>query len=249
MNLRPKDLDNDNDSGADAIWDYWSFEDGKSLKFDVTNPDSSAKAFYIKLDEGNPIGSGNATSVVYSANVPANSTSSFFLSAGGLMPQLCMRELPPSPGGTPANFAWGKTDINLKHITQITFWMMYVKQDTTLIFDDIKFINDPSSDLSYMNNIVDQYGQYTKQTWPGKVTSDADLTSNAISEATTLDTQIQEIEDMNKYTQYGGWKNESLKQEATGRFYVKKVDGKWTYIDPEGYPFISTGLDISYNFV
>ena len=105
-------------------------------------------------------------------------------------------------------------------------------------------INDPTSDLSYMNNIVDQYGQYTKQTWDGKVTSDADLTSRATSEEATLDTQIQQIEDMNKYTQYGGWKNEALKQEATGRFYVKKVDGKWTYIDPEGYPFISTGLDI-----
>ena len=53
-----------------------------------------------------------------------------------------MRELPPSPGGTPANYAWGKKDIDLTHITQITFWMLYNKQDTTLIFDDIKMIRN-----------------------------------------------------------------------------------------------------------
>ena len=50
MNLRPKDIDNDNDSdsGSAIVWDYWEFEDGKCLKFDVTNPASSTKAFYIK---------------------------------------------------------------------------------------------------------------------------------------------------------------------------------------------------------
>lgn len=26
------------------------------------------------------------------------------------------------------------------------------------------------------------------------------------------------------------------KQQATGRFYVKKVNGRWWIIDPEGYP-------------
>lgn len=35
-----------------------------------------------------------------------------------------------------------------------------------------------------------------------------------------------------------GWKNEEMRQEATGFFYVKKLNGRWWYIDPEGYPCI-----------
>lgn len=42
--------------------------------------------------------------------------------------------------------------------------------------------------------------------------------------------------------QYGGIMIESLKQEITGYFYTKKIDGRWWMIDPLGYPFISIGL-------
>lgn len=41
---------------------------------------------------------------------------------------------------------------------------------------------------------------------------------------------------------YGGWINESLKQEATGNFYVKKLGDRWYYIDPLGYPCITVGV-------
>ena len=49
---------------------------------------------------------------------------------------------------------------------------------------------------------------------------------------------------------YGGLKNEDMRQDATGYFYVKKLGGRWWYIDPEGYPCIirsMTGPCISYN--
>lgn len=41
---------------------------------------------------------------------------------------------------------------------------------------------------------------------------------------------------------YGGWMNESMKQEATGNFYVKKLGSRWYYIDPLGYPCITPGV-------
>ncbi len=37
---------------------------------------------------------------------------------------------------------------------------------------------------------------------------------------------------------YGGWVNKYLQQQATGHFYVKKVEGRWYFIDPLGYPLI-----------
>lgn len=35
---------------------------------------------------------------------------------------------------------------------------------------------------------------------------------------------------------YGSWKTN--KQEATGYFRVQQIDGRWWFIDPEGYPYI-----------
>lgn len=39
------------------------------------------------------------------------------------------------------------------------------------------------------------------------------------------------------YDVYGGLIDENLRQEATGFFYTKKIDGRWWTFDPLGYPF------------
>ena len=56
-----------------------------------------------------------------------------------------------------------------------------------------------------------------------------------------------------KYDVYGGLMDDSVKQEATGFFYTKKIGDRWWTIDPLGYPFyraavvaIGTGSGIQY---
>ena len=39
---------------------------------------------------------------------------------------------------------------------------------------------------------------------------------------------------------YGSWMTN--RQEATGFFRVQQIDGRWWFIDPEGYPFIHKGV-------
>lgn len=46
-----------------------------------------------------------------------------------------------------------------------------------------------------------------------------------------------------KLDKYGGLMDESLRQEATGFFYSKKIDGRWWAIDPLGYPFFRTAIN------
>ena len=41
--------------------------------------------------------------------------------------------------------------------------------------------------------------------------------------------------------EWGGFKIASMKQKATGYFYVKKINGRWWYIDPLGYPYFCMG--------
>ncbi len=68
------------------------------------------------------------------------------------------------------------------------------------------------------------------------------------------------LDDLGKYTDYeaqgeieqdvyGGWMNPEMRQEATGFFYSKKIDGRWWFIDPLGYPCIVrtiSGPNINY---
>lgn len=83
---------------------------------------------------------------------------------------------------------------------------------------------------------VDEYGQYIHSDWPGKIYSDADFPAR-------LKEEEQEMADWPgpaDWNQYGGWAT-GPRQEAKGFFYVKKVNGKWWLVDPEGCLFWSYG--------
>lgn len=86
--------------------------------------------------------------------------------------------------------------------------------------------------------IVDRYGQYLYNDWPGKVHSDQDIRDGIAVEA-ALAEQFDEFPDLN---QYGGWKT-GPQLEATGFFRTGKVDGRWWFVDPEGRLFWSFGVN------
>ncbi|NGM60862.1 hypothetical protein G5B30_02910 [Sphingobacterium sp. SGG-5] len=84
---------------------------------------------------------------------------------------------------------------------------------------------------------IDKYGQFIHKDWPGKTKNDSDLHGD-------LQRELEEIESNPGPADrglYGGWlKGKRL--EATGNFQVRKVDGKWWMVDPDGYLFWSHGV-------
>lgn len=84
---------------------------------------------------------------------------------------------------------------------------------------------------------IDKYGQFMHKNWPGKTTSDSDLVADRRRELL----EIENNPGPNDRSQYGGWLK-GKRQEATGSFYVRKVDGKWWMVDPDGYLFWSYGV-------
>ncbi|MFD2333497.1 carbohydrate-binding protein [Cohnella sp. GCM10020058] len=95
------------------------------------------------------------------------------------------------------------------------------------------------AELSKDALMVDKYGQWMSETWPGKVDYDVQLQLEYAIEAAQLATTSL---NLSKYDAYGGIKSLG-KYTATGFFRLQKIDGKWWFVTPEGYPFMMKGVD------
>jgi hypothetical protein len=84
---------------------------------------------------------------------------------------------------------------------------------------------------------VDEYGQWYQKEWPGKVSSLKELSDNMMA----LETECRDASFPDQWSLYGGWK--SKKFNATGFFRVQHDGKRWWFVDPEGYAFLSAGVD------
>ncbi|MER7336110.1 MULTISPECIES: hypothetical protein [unclassified Micromonospora] len=99
-------------------------------------------------------------------------------------------------------------------------------------------------ELTRYTRLADQYGQYLYQDWPGKVTSDEQLRQEHRDEAARLaDVRL----DTATYDRYGGVKALG-RYDSEGFFRLKKIDGKWWFVTPDGHLFFLKGVDsVSYD--
>lgn len=86
--------------------------------------------------------------------------------------------------------------------------------------------------------IVDKFGQWTFRDWENKMKDEQQLVTFLQQTAQ----KAQKTVDMpQEWSAYGGWKKKKFK--ATG-FFRTEFDGKrWWLVDPEGYAFLSHGVD------
>ena len=86
--------------------------------------------------------------------------------------------------------------------------------------------------------IVDQFGQWKSREWPGKTQTFEELSER-------LNTQLEQSGQASfpeEWSKYGGWKEKQF--EATGFFRTHHDGNRWWLVDPQGYAFISTGIDV-----
>jgi len=220
----------------------WDFGKNGCLSIDVTNPMERAVQLCIKFDCS--LTSNVGQDAVFTATIPAGKTTTINTATSNLNVQLGMLYNPPSKNGTQASYGWGNGTVDYSNIKHITFWINGNTQETTLIFDNLCVKEDPNINIedSY-SNLVDKYGQYTLNDFDGKIVEDSDFANALVSENAFLDEQLKKMQSRELST-YFGFKDDTFRQKATGAFYTKKINGKWMLIDPQGYPYISTGVDI-----
>jgi hypothetical protein len=89
----------------------------------------------------------------------------------------------------------------------------------------------------YPKPLLDEFGQWRFHDWPGKIRSQAELGALKKGEEEDLEAVPSAI----RLGQYWGWAD-GPKLKGTGHFRVEKYKGKWWFVDPEGYLFLSQGF-------
>ncbi|MDR2384710.1 MAG: hypothetical protein LBD80_03455 [Tannerella sp.] len=96
--------------------------------------------------------------------------------------------------------------------------------------------DDPGDEYLGEVPAVDAFGQWNLGDWEGKIKSLEELKKEwEAEENETVATAAY------NYSKYGGYKQKKVR--GSGFFRTEKIDGKWWFVDPEGYLFLSVGVD------
>lgn len=85
--------------------------------------------------------------------------------------------------------------------------------------------------------VIDVFGQRKGREWPGKIKDETELTDLNLG----LEKSVSGSVFDNSFSIYGGWKNKRFR--ATGFFRTENDGKRWWLVDPEGYAFLSVGMD------
>ena len=85
--------------------------------------------------------------------------------------------------------------------------------------------------------VVDEFGQYNLGEWEGKISS-----LEMLQEEWTAEDGQQVDRSRYNYSKYGAYLDARV-DEGTGFFRTAKIDGRWWFVDPEGYLFLSHGVN------
>ena len=95
---------------------------------------------------------------------------------------------------------------------------------------------DPGDQYLGEKPVVDEFGQWNLGDYEGKIKSLEQLKKEWAGE----ENEVVSTKAYN-YSKFGGYLHAKVK--ATGYFRTEKIDGRWWFVDPEGYLFLSVGVD------
>lgn len=109
---------------------------------------------------------------------------------------------------------------------------MPVRDEEVQIAKAYLTVGDPGDKYMGTKPVSDAFGQWDLGEFEGKVHSEAELKAEWAKEDKALASFVD-----NEHSKYGGLLR--MKGKATGFFHVQKVKGKWWFVDPDGYLFLS----------
>ncbi|WP_370980921.1 beta-galactosidase [Agaribacterium sp. ZY112] len=231
----------------DPGWD-WSTLGDVSFALDIANDGERSSSLWINTNDG------DGASYTRAISVPPGPAQTYYGKMNGhdlaspseninieLNFESGLRSNPATWQGYEDNMfvsMWGKKNLNVSNIKRIAFSVDYALYDREITIDNIHLIQSPKADPLFLSQIVDKYGQNAKKEFNGKIHSDTELAEQRQTERQSLNQGKPEHRG-----KFNGW-TEGPKLKATGYFRTEKVKGKWYLVDPEGYLYFGTGIDI-----
>ena len=96
---------------------------------------------------------------------------------------------------------------------------------------------DPGDQYLGDTPVVDEFGQYNLGDWEGKISS-----LEQLQEEWTAEDALAVDRARYNYSKYGGYLDARV-DEGSGFFRTELIDGRWWFVDPEGYLFLSHGVN------
>ncbi|ABG40489.1 Agarase [Paraglaciecola sp. T6c] len=230
----------------DVAWD-WSDLDDFNIAFDIGNEGEHSVQLFLNISDT------NGDTYTRSVSVPVGPQSTYYAKMAGhdLAKSISddknefnftsgLRSNPDTWHSDDKQFIslWGKKNLKLSGISKISLSVQNNLFDKQITINDIRLRQNPPMDTLYLTGVVDQFGQNAKREFDGKVHSLEELYSARDKELKTLDGKWNAPR-----SKWGGWLN-GPKLEGTGNFRTAKYQGKWSLVDPDGYLYFATGVDI-----
>jgi hypothetical protein len=181
-----------------------------------------------------------------SIGVPASQKATVVMPLGKSVPPGMNGGPPIAPGILQMNVSGSA--INLSHIVAFQIFLPTPGRQTSLFLDNFRLL--PPTPLS---GLADQYGQFTRADWPGKIHQDADFQKQDTEERQWLAANPKPPDrDL-----YGGWRDGPL---LTNNSFFRTAfvldgqevspgsapanQGRWWLVAPSGRLFFSLGVDV-----
>jgi len=199
-----------------------------SLALDVTNPFGDPLSFVVQVEDA----AGAKTSAHTALPLRAGESASFAFALNAPPPlQMGMRGEPAIPGFR--LLAEDHHPVDLSRIAVIRVYLHEPGKPRTMLLDNLRLAPGVSYD-----RIVDEYGQFAGEAWPGKLTGAAQFESRKAEE----EAELKLHPDLPDRDEYGGWAS-GPKLQATGFFRAARYQDKWWLVAPNGHLFFSIGID------
>ncbi|OYT72719.1 MAG: hypothetical protein CFK48_02270 [Armatimonadetes bacterium CP1_7O] len=215
---------------APTPWDWRGFA---GLAFDMYNPMRESVRFGVRVDD-DPRADGMRFCRQGTHTVRPRARVSFVFPLRINPMDYGMRGLPPLGKNLTTIGVTHEGKLRLEHIVAFQIFLWRGEQPRVLIVDNIRLIEAEES----LSGIVDEFGQFTRADWRGKVKSLSHLRRTLAAEMRELE-RLPAPED---FDEYGAWKS-GPRLQATGYFRTEKVRDKWWLVAPNGRLFFSTGMD------
>jgi len=223
----------------------WNISDFNQIEIELVNFSQSSLPVMVRLENANADPDNERGILLDRVSIAGGAAKSLTFPIPPKPPYPDVKEKLFGMRYTPYKLSGLVEDLDKSKVKAITVYLRKPKNDWEWAVKSVSATKgEPEKLVSWMNlpaekffPFIDKYGQFIHKDWPGKTKSDEELVESHKRELLDLESH-KGPEDRSKF---GGWKS-GPREKATGHFYVKKIDGKWWMVDPEGYLFWSHGV-------